>query len=253
MPVERQSRFSRTFWTELAVVLSFLLVLSAVIRFASWDLAVQDYFYRADEGWWAGQNPLVLWLYRVGCWPAIAVGVYGLIVWLLSGKKAGLVRFRSSALYTALVLIVGPGIIINAVFKANWGRPRPREIERYEGTRAFVPVGSPGIWGKGKSFPSGHASMGFFWCSLYILHRRGNRRRARGYLLVTLVHGGAMGVGRIAQGGHFLSDVVWSAGFVYLTSLVLYAVLVGDAEKKTGKGQQLGLPTLRETWGALRA
>jgi membrane-associated PAP2 superfamily phosphatase len=43
-----------------------------------------------------------------------------------------------------------------------------------------------------------------------------------------LVYGCIMGMARIIQGGHFLSDVLWSAGFVYLTALVLAAWLLPD-------------------------
>ncbi|WP_321495089.1 hypothetical protein [uncultured Desulfobacter sp.] len=34
-----------------------------------------------------------------------------------------------------------------------------------------------------------------------------------------------MGLGRIVQGAHFASDVLWSAGFVYYTGLSLAKAL----------------------------
>jgi membrane-associated PAP2 superfamily phosphatase len=35
-----------------------------------------------------------------------------------------------------------------------------------------------------------------------------------------------MSYARIAQGGHFLSDVIWAWGMVHLTALVLSALLL---------------------------
>jgi membrane-associated phospholipid phosphatase len=52
-----------------------------------------------------------------------------------------------------------------------------------------------------------------------LLARR--RRVAFGFLAVGLAWGAVVGAGRIAQGGHWLSDVIWSAGMVYLSSFLL--------------------------------
>ena len=41
-------------------------------------------------------------------------------------------------------------------------------------------------------------------------------------LLIGLAYGSLMGVGRIVQGAHFPSDVVWSWGVTFLTAAVLY-------------------------------
>jgi membrane-associated PAP2 superfamily phosphatase len=49
-----------------------------------------------------------------------------------------------------------------------------------------------------------------------------------------LVYGCIMGMARIIQGGHFLSDVLWSAGFVYLTALVLADLLQLDDQEPVG-------------------
>ena len=42
------------------------------------------------------------------------------------------------------------------------------------------------------------------------------------FLLLGLGYGGLMGLGRMIQGAHFFSDVVWAGGFVYLTALSFY-------------------------------
>jgi membrane-associated PAP2 superfamily phosphatase len=37
-----------------------------------------------------------------------------------------------------------------------------------------------------------------------------------------------MGYARLAQGGHFLSDILWSWGIVWLTGLILAAFILPD-------------------------
>jgi len=34
-----------------------------------------------------------------------------------------------------------------------------------------------------------------------------------------------MGLGRMIQGGHFASDVIWAGGLIYLIGLILYYLL----------------------------
>lgn len=45
------------------------------------------------------------------------------------------------------------------------------------------------------------------------------------FALLGLTHGALMGFGRVVQGAHWFSDVIWAAGMVYLSAWVLYRVL----------------------------
>jgi membrane-associated PAP2 superfamily phosphatase len=40
-----------------------------------------------------------------------------------------------------------------------------------------------------------------------------------------------MGYARISQGAHFLSDVLWSLGIVYLTGLALFYLMARQREE----------------------
>jgi membrane-associated PAP2 superfamily phosphatase len=122
------------------------------------------------------------------------------------------------------MLALGPGLLVNGILKPQWCRPRPCQTECFGGTQAFV-----GVWGMGssqrsKSFPSGHASMGFFLMApAFLLYRR-RPRLAAGFVVLGLAAGLALGVTRVLQGAHFASDVVWAGGMVYLTGLSLLGV-----------------------------
>jgi membrane-associated PAP2 superfamily phosphatase len=122
-------------------------------------------------------------------------------------------------------LAVGPGLLVNASLKEHYGRPRPRQVTEFGGSKQFHPLGEPTWDGQGKSFPSGHASMGFFWFAPAIYFWPRCRRAARGLVGLALIHGGLIGFARMAQGAHWPSDVLWSAGIVYLSAWLLYRML----------------------------
>jgi uncharacterized membrane protein len=119
-------------------------------------------------------------------------------------------------------MVAGPGLIVNVILKDNFGRPRPRNIiefsGKYEHEKPLVyDASSPG-----KSFPCGHASMGFYFLGVYILYRRRRQFLANLGLVTGIFWGGLIGITRMLQGGHFFSDVIYSAGLIYLTALILY-------------------------------
>ncbi|MFL6232295.1 MAG: phosphatase PAP2 family protein, partial [Thermoanaerobaculia bacterium] len=99
---------------------------------------------------------------------------------------------------------------VNAVFKDHWGRPRPRDIVEFGGPSHYRPAPLPGGEG-GASFPCGHCSVGFLFAAGWWVWKRRRAARAWGSLALGLAAGFALGLGRMAAGGHFLSDVVWSA------------------------------------------
>jgi len=120
-------------------------------------------------------------------------------------------------LVTLLSLALGPGLIANVLLKDHWGRPRPYQVLR-DG-KIFRPVYQPNFTAaKDNSFPSGHATIGFFLgVPLLAL-----RRRKLG-VAVAIIAGSIIGLVRILQGGHYFSDVVFSGIVVWIVAeLVLY-------------------------------
>jgi len=200
--------------------LALLFGTSVIIRLTDLDLKVSGRFFSESGGWFLGGKPIWQAFYHYGTYPAAALGVWALAVLIFSFFRSGLKGQRRRALFILCALLIGPGLIVNVCFKDHWGRPRPREVVTFSGTESFVPVLEMGT-GDGKSFPSGHASMGFFLIIPYFCFRK--KQPKTSYLILGggLGYGILMGIARIAQGGHFVSDIIWSAGFVYLTGLVL--------------------------------
>lgn len=190
------------------------------------DLAVARLFYDAETTSWPclGTEP---WhsIYCFGCLPSLALGIGGLFIALVGQLWKPTRPWQKEGLFLAVFLILGPGILVNAILKPNWARPRPIQVRAFGGDRDFLPVGLIGSTSDSKSFPSGHAAMGFFLMAPGFVLLRRNRRAAHAFFALGLCAGGIMGVTRIAQGGHFPSDVLASGILVYFTGLWLYFVM----------------------------
>lgn len=201
----------------LWIPLILLLIASVIILATDLDLSVARHFWSPDQEWRLANLPWVQFLYKYGHWAAATVGIGGAIVWVLSLLSPRWKRAGSVSLFMAVLLAIGPGLVVNFMFKGHFGRPRPRDTIEFGGDETFHALGVPGLEG-GTSFPSGHASSGFFWLGLLVYYWRSNRRLALGFGALGLLHGGFMGAGRILQGAHYVSDVLWAAGFVYLSA-----------------------------------
>jgi lipid A 4'-phosphatase len=203
------------------------------IDLAGADLAVEALFYSPGAGWVLGTLDPWAFLYRYGNIPAFALGVLGVIAFALSFFSERIRPDRMAALFVVALLAIGPGLIVNTVFKDHWGRPRPSEIVQFGGTQTYRSFWQPGSPDQGRSFPSGHAAVGFFLMAPFFVLRRKAPGWARRALAAGILYGSLMGLGRMIQGGHFLTDVIWSGFMVYFTGLFLYYLFRLDREGLT--------------------
>lgn len=213
----------------LVLPLALLLAATLVFRWTNLDLSLTGIFYSGTGQCWPFQQaqPWVS-LYLWGEYPAAIFGFAGLAVALVGGRWERLRPLRYGGAFVGLFLLVGPGLVINVGFKDYWGRPRPFEVQQFGGHRPFVAVGDYGPERiENSSFPSGHAAMGFYWMApAFVLYRR-YPRLARVVFAVGLLAGMEIGLGRVVQGRHFPSDIVWSAGVTYLTGWFLASLMFG--------------------------
>ena len=122
---------------------------------------------------------------------------------------------RRCATWVVLV-IVGIGVVVDWAFKDHVGRPRPEQIQVFAGNLPFVPaMHVTSYCDVNCSFVSGHAS-GAFSLMAWGLWAPWHRRKR--WLSVGLGVGAVIGLMRIAQGGHFLSDVIFAGWTVWLVA-----------------------------------
>ena len=214
-------------WREpLLWVLVYTIAVSALfIAFPAIDLKVAALFHR-DGGFPALNVPALVTLRRLGDQLVILVmvvllaSVLAKLVWPL--RPLG-IRPRTGAFLVAS-LVIGPGLVVNALFKNHSGRPRPIQIDPFGGDWSFVPAWNfDGACITNCSFISGEASTAIWLLALALLAPRPLR------LVLALpiaAIGIALSVNRMAFGGHFLSDVMISWGITLLIILILKRVLV---------------------------
>lgn len=222
--------------------------LALIISFGSWvtgfDLAIESAIYRAGgNSWVLGDHPFWQALYDFGTIPATILVMLAVVGFVLSWSRPGFRRWRRVFLYLVLVAATGPGLLTNALLKEYWGRPRPREVEGLGGHNAFEPVLTVDLSSGGKSFPCGHATMGFLLFAGFFLFRRHRPRLAEGFLVGGLVLGALMGAARSLQGAHFPTDTVWAAVVCWFSALGLYywLGLDGTLVRRDGGGRTLPL------------
>lgn len=202
-----------------------LLIITGIIGITNLDLIVSSYCFVEGQGFVYGKDLPWRFLYRYGEWPPLIIAMIALI-----GLLAGLVicrarKYRLACLFLVLLYLCGPGVLVNLIFKECWGRPRPVEIVEFGGTQQFVHPWQKNRRIVGKSFPSGHASVAFYMAAPFFLLWRVYKKQAITWLLFGTGYGVLMGTARILQGGHFLSDIIWSAGFVFLCGQILYLLI----------------------------
>ena len=219
----------------MSVILPLAIVLAgtAFFRFTQADLVIAEQFHGGLVGWPGRKAEPWLSLYRWGCYPGLVMGLGGLAVAAASRFWPRLQVWRAEGLFLGLLLLLGPGLMVNLVLKEFCSRPRPSQVERFGGQHPFLPIGQLGSSQPCRSFPSGHASMGFYLMApAFVLYRR-RPRWAAAFVGLGLAGGLLIGVGRIVQGQHFASDVLWSFGVVYFTALPLAYLYHRRAEPRT--------------------
>ena len=214
------------------VILPILLWIVFTPWSAELDLQSSHAFYQ--NGTFAS-DPFWVWMYIYGVWPAwvlVGVALIGFILSFSSSYRS----WRIPCLYLLLVFALGSGLIIHAILKEHWGRPRPRQTIEFGGIQPFRPYYEPNTEKPpqpSKSFASGHAASGYYFFALAVLGMIYHSR-----MFYWLGWGVGWGLGillsltRIAQGGHFLSDTLAAALIMWLTAWGLAYLLFKPRERK---------------------
>ena len=213
---------------DLLIPLCLLTLVSLLFNMFPWDIQLQSRVYTTGIGWHYGDAKWVKLLYNYGNIPALLVAISSLIIFILGYRKQQLIRYRKMSLYLILVLVIGPGLIVNSVFKDNWGRPRPRDIVEFGGKYQYEAPLQIDRSSPGKSFPCGHATMGFYFYAIGFILRSRHRYLSSIIMLLSSLYGSAIGLARVLQGGHFVSDVVWAGSLIFLCSYILWRVIKVD-------------------------
>jgi len=201
------------------------------VGFPQIDFAVTNLFYQGNRAFvsnFPGVGQVLRATIGLFFMAAVAASIIGLIAAAFFQRKLLTLGLRQW-LFLVACLALGPGLVANVLFKNNWGRARPFHVQEYGGDQIFTPA----LYRSDQcidncSFISGEASsiyMLFFALALLLPRRRGPM------IAIGIAGGTLAGFVRIAQGGHFLSDVVFAGVLMALIAQALYWLifdLAGD-------------------------
>ena len=156
-----------------------------------------------------------------------ALGCLLTIALLLSSALPALRPARRALLFSVSALALAPMAVV--LGKAVSPLSCPWDIDEFGGLVAYTHLldwhaaASAG----GHCFPAGHASTGFalmaFYFVAYSVHKP---RIARCALRFGMFAGLLLGTGRVLQGAHFASHVLWSGVVCWSVMALLYALIL---------------------------
>lgn len=224
--MKEKKRISHLFWMALLAPILMLLIYTPFSE--DWDLKTSHFFFQNQH---FQDSPFLSMIYNHAIWPGwilVGLSLAGVIAsWLFQDMR----KWRKPSIYFLLTLAIGSGVLIHGAFKENWGRPRPRQVIEFGGDQPYRPYYSPNFGSKVplKSFSCGHCSMGFYFFALFFV---GLKWRNKGLiwagLVLSILFGGLLSYARVAQGGHFLSDVILSMLIMWWIALLLAELILEE-------------------------
>ncbi|MFT5540229.1 MAG: lipid A 4'-phosphatase [Alphaproteobacteria bacterium] len=191
------------------------------------DIEAARLFHRIGTGFFLEHHPLVTLIYdSILVLEILIAGLVALMIlaWAIPALRRFRVRGAVIA-YIALSFLLGPALVTNEILKNNIGRARPAQVVEFGKQANFTPAFVISDQCKRNcAFVSGHASLGFAMITFAFLAAPGIRRRIS--IVVAVGFGTAVGIGRMMQGAHWLSDVIFAALINIAIAWALYQWIV---------------------------
>ena len=213
--------------TGLLIALAVAIVVGVPFAiFPQLDLRLAALFFDpAREGFWLRFDAPLRDLREWSNWVIALIAApafFAVPIKLLLPRRPMLMPGRAAILIVA-TLALAPGLLTNLVLKDYWGRSRPIDVVQFGGDERFVPWWDPrGDCPKNCSFVAGEPS-GAFWtlAPAAMLPPPWRGLATAG----ALTFGAAVGLLRMANGGHFFTDVVFAGVLTFLVIWLTYGLL----------------------------
>ena len=198
----------------LKCTLFFVLVIGIAVAilfavFPRWDIEVTSRFWDPQGGFMLAQAPWARVLRAFGHfipWITVAPAFVVIVLKFLLPHHRMFMPARAAVLL-ALTMAVGPGLLVNGLFKSEWGRPRPVHVQEFGGKLTYVPwYDTNGACPSNCSFVSGEGALSFWMVAPASLAPPGPLRALA--MTAAVSFGVIVGALRIGFGGHFFTDVI---------------------------------------------
>ena len=188
------------------------------------DLYVANLFFKTDRGFIHNIYLSSLHDFVYGLMVITCLLVCINIAYQFYSTKSTNYREYIKLIYLISCFIIGPGLVVNLGLKEHSHRPRPSQTDIFTGNYPYkAPFNFTGMCPNNCSFVSGHASVGFMFFAFAFIESQRKKR----YLvnLGAAALGSTFGLGRMMQGSHYLSDIIFSGIVVYLVCYLLAQLL----------------------------
>ncbi len=205
----------------MRIFILFLILIAIFAIFPQIDLIVSSWFYDGDS-FYLKYHWFFQFFYK-GLYVVvflIIVTLFALLIYQSITKKRLKYLDKKAITYLLLALLIGPGIVTNALLKEHWDRARPHHVVEFGGDKKFTPFYKPtNQCDSNCSFVSGHSAGAFFLIAFAIIFK------SRKIFYLALLFGILVSITRVVQGGHFLSDVIFSFFINYFIFVLLYYIM----------------------------
>ncbi|MCM8541928.1 MAG: phosphatase PAP2 family protein [Lentisphaeraceae bacterium] len=191
------------------VVLLTVIVLFTLDRFFLLDVTVSDFLFSIT----GFKDSLLLSIFA-SLAPVLPVVAACFIIWLHKGSK-------KLIFIEVILLMAAAPLLVHFILKPVFKRPRPVDISQYNENSEISFVKAGDIGPKGRSFPSGHSTMAFSLMFLFFLRQNKEGENKISLLLPGLVWGFYIGMIRMLQGRHFLTDIIASFTVAFFCGLLI--------------------------------
>ena len=178
-------------------------------------------------GLFTGESPTI---HSVDWWWVTAINEYvpaafrvllGLcfVGWVVVTLRPHWKAWRLPLAFVVIAGIMGPGLVVNAVFKDHWQRARPYQVTDFGGTKQFTRAAViTNQCEENCSFVSGHVACGVFFSSLLLVLPQ----RRRLWAITGTAAGVVIGFARMSDVAHWFSDVLWAYPITLATSWLVW-------------------------------
>jgi membrane-associated PAP2 superfamily phosphatase len=212
--------------TALAVVLALAAVTGLVfglfpqldVKIAAPFYVVDRHFLLGDLDWHTWLRDQTMFVVALFAAPPIIALVFKLIF-----PHRRMPMSARAAVFLTVTFALAPGVLANGILKDHWPRSRPVDVQEFKGGERFTPWWDPrGDCTMNCSFVSGEAAGAYWLLAPASLAPPPWRPLA---YAAAVTFGTAVGVMRMAFGGHFFTDVVFAGVFTYLIIWIVHGLI----------------------------
>ena len=221
-----RKNYQKTTFYLMTVLPLFLLFIGIAFEYSGFDVWWISHFYDdLNQAWsfrdhWLFDTVIHDWGRRFN----IGVAVLWLILFFLTFFLNRFKKYKKIMIYFLVAAAAGPLIV--GIGKQITHIYTPWDLKIFSGTLPYIRLFDPVPEGMpiGKAFPSGHASGGYAFFSLYfLLFHIGSPYKKYGFLF-GLGLGLLFGIGQQVRGAHFPSHDLFSMVICWYAALIFYYI-----------------------------